>query len=106
MEFIARQTGVEPHRLAPSTEIRKDIGVEGDDAEELMDQVRQEFDVDMRDFQLSKHFGPEAPFSLIWYLFTLIFEPQLLKFTPITIADLVQSARQKRWRPSARLASA
>lgn len=97
IDFVARQTAEPTHRLTLLVDLRKDLGVEGDEAEELMTQFAQEFDVDMRDFQFSKYFGPEAPFSLIWYLYMKFFEPRLLKFTPLTVADLVQSARQKRW---------
>jgi acyl carrier protein len=95
--FVAEETSALRDEIGPATELGRDIGMDGDEAEEFMKAFQAAFDVDMQDFEFSRHFGPEAPFSLIWYVFMLVFHRHSLKFEPIAVSDLVRAAREKRW---------
>ncbi len=69
---------------------------------DLLAGFRERFHVDMTDFDFSRHFGPEAGFNPLIYLYWLVFDRSALWKVPITVADLEEAARAGSWRPSSR----
>jgi acyl carrier protein len=96
-KLIADECGYEIDGLNPETRLLHDLGVDGDDGIELLKAFAKKLDVDMTDLDVTKHFGPEAGFNLIYYLFTYFFHRDELKFVPITVSDMVVSAEAKKW---------
>jgi hypothetical protein len=94
--LIAGECCVRSERLTPSTRILHDLGWDGDDAADLLRRFAQAFDVDASAFRFQRHFGPEAPFHPLSYLYLRLLRPERLRFVPLTVGDLVQAARSKR----------
>jgi len=98
-QFVASELRLPIEQLTLSTSIQNDLHVDGADGWELMEAFWKRFGVDPGDYRDNFHFGPEAggcnPFILIFYLF----RPNSFKFKliPITIGDLTEAARSKRW---------
>jgi hypothetical protein len=59
-EFVARITSVRPDKLAPGTRLAQDIGVDGDDGDDLMAAFGKQFGVDLSEFRTDSHFGQEG----------------------------------------------
>jgi acyl carrier protein len=43
LAFVAEETATSPERISLETSLQKDIGVDGDDAEELMEKFSEPF---------------------------------------------------------------
>jgi hypothetical protein len=95
--FVARETGVAATKISATTELGRHCGLDGEDAKIFVEKFQAEFEVDMQDFQFSRHFGPELPFNVIWYVHALMFARHKLKLEPVTISDLAVAAQQRRW---------
>jgi hypothetical protein len=92
---VAEQTGVSPSRITASTRIGEDLGVEGDDASDLLTAFASRFHVDLAAFQFARHFGPEAgwsPFYALYCLFT-----GRGRTEPVTIGQLAEAAEREVW---------
>jgi hypothetical protein len=103
-KFVAENAGTTVNRLEFSTTLRGDIGLEGDDAFEMMTAFAQQFNVDMRTYVHDKHFGPEGcgcfPLTLVLYWLrseALPRTPWLGEEVPITVGNLVEAARAGKW---------
>ena len=53
IELVAEQTGVSPSRITAATRIGEDLGVDGDDASDLLTEFASRFHVDLAGFQCS-----------------------------------------------------
>jgi hypothetical protein len=95
--FVAKQLSVPPDRIHPDTRIEHDLHCTGEDAADLIDRFAQQFAVDMADFQLNKHFGPEG--WPIWGAIRHLLAKGSLgpPTEDITIARLVAVAQHGRW---------
>jgi acyl carrier protein len=40
--------------------INKELGIDGDDAVDLLREIQNQFEIDIKDFEFSKYFGPES----------------------------------------------
>jgi acyl carrier protein len=96
-EFVQKRTNYPIECIRPETRLGHDLGVDGVDAMELMDEFSNEFGVNMKLFVFDRHFGPEGigidPRSLFW----LIFNPENLHLVPIMISDLWEAAKTKKF---------
>jgi acyl carrier protein len=90
IELVAEQTGVSPSRITATTRIGEDLGVDGDDASDLITAFATRFQVDIAAFNFSRHFGPEAGFSP----FCIHPSPPL---EPVTVGQLAESAERGVW---------
>ena len=97
MNLIQEQMGVKSTRLNSSSTLQRDVGMDGDDADEFMRRFARRFSVNMEGFQFEKYFGPERGFLLFDYLFLRLFKKNALKYVEITIAHLVAVAERKSW---------
>lgn len=100
--MVSEFTGVRPQELTLETTLLYDLGIDGDDAVEFFEEFARTFGVDLSDFNIETHFGPEAsdPFSSIltwvqgWWIGD---HHSAAGVVPISLHDLVQSARAGRW---------
>ncbi len=96
-DLIAEIAPVRREQLTSSTRLGHDLGVDGDDAAELMQAFAQRFQADLSEFEFELHFGPEAGFNPFIYLYWLIVKPHELKSVPITVEDLTEAAVHRKW---------
>ena len=61
-QLVARKMGVREDKITMDTRLGRDLGMDGADAWEFLDDFCEEFGVDMTDFPLGSYFGPEAGF--------------------------------------------
>ena len=93
--LVAEQTGVSPSRITATTRIGEDLGVDGDDASDLLTAFASRFHVDLAGFQFARHFCPEAGWSLfyaLYYLFT-----GRGRGEPVTVGQLADAAERGVW---------
>lgn len=123
--FVAEFLNESIERVVPGTRLSEDLGVDGDDAYELMEAFAERYDVDLSDFRFHEHFGDEGclqfstvllliPSTLVltvlwnwnqWAggflggLLLLAFIARGLRGYPhsITIRDLASALMVKRW---------
>ena len=94
--MVATQTGHRRAELSLQTNVFRDLGVDGDDAEDLLIGFSKEFDVDLKRLQFSRHFGPEAPFNPIALLMPRWWRWQRERI-PVRMQDLVDAAASREW---------
>lgn len=92
IDFVVREAGFKHHQISLQSDLRN-LGIDGDDAIELMNKFSQEFSVDMSKFDFKRHFSPEGfnPFLILfpsWWR---------RKLQSITIRDLVKAAETGVW---------
>ena len=105
--FIASERREQRERLSPRTTLFGDLGVDGDDAEELFDAFMKRFEVDMSECRAKEHFGPEGfvPWAPIYWMILAwrgVTEEgstpeSRARLRPVTIQDLIDSARARKW---------
>ena len=93
-DFLADQTGTKRERIRDDTDITKDLGVDGDDWDDLLAAYRERFGVNLDGFLWYFHHGEEG-----FNLFGLVFWPPYwrVKRIPITPRILLESANQGHW---------
>lgn len=91
-------TGVAPARIHGDTTLQEDLGLEGDDAGDLMAAYAERFNVDLRDFEFERYFDVEGAFNPIRFLVLRLFRPGRLRRPPIRVSQLVAAAEAGRWR--------
>lgn len=94
VDFTRRQTKTSA-QLSRKTELQRDLGIEGDDAFDLVEAFAEEFEVDPGDFDFHRYFGPEGfnPLSLVFSLFRKREKP-----VGLTLAMLEKAAKLGVWR--------
>jgi hypothetical protein len=93
--FVSETTGMRAERIHATTRLRRDCGVDGDDAAELVIKFSKQFCVDLAEFQFDRHFGPESSVNLFALIGNILSGgPNLVE---ICIEDLVVAARRGRW---------
>lgn len=85
--FVAQHSAHSVSVIHSETQLDRDLGITGDDADELMEAFGEEFGVDVATFKHEKHFGPEA-----WGISAL-----KKPLRPLRISDLVRAAELRRW---------
>ena len=91
LELIARHTGLELERIGPADRLLHDLGIDGDDAEDLLVDFSKKFEVDMDGFNFEDFFRGEGSYLKV------VFGSDVL---PLTVDDLWQSALAKKFRPA------
>jgi acyl carrier protein len=91
---IAEYIGADPDKVTPGMDLFRDLGIDGDDAIDLITSFSKEFQVDVSNFDFGKHFGPEWPPSLLATLFRRIYS-KANNITPLTIKDLIKAAEDR-----------
>ena len=94
--FVADKVGVRHNKVTKDSRLREDLGVDGDDAYDLLIVFAKKFHVRDENFVLADHFGPEAS----WFPFAFMFRRKRL--LPMTMQDLIDSAAAGVWRVKSR----
>ncbi|WP_426291856.1 DUF1493 family protein [Dyadobacter endophyticus] len=94
-DIILRNRGKLSKPLTGVTTLRKDLGIDGYDAEEIMVEYFTAFEIDSLQFQFEDYFGPEGsnPFVSIIYLF------KKSTLTEISVGHLVDCVMNGKWSP-------
>ena len=96
LRLVAKKTGLQFEKLTMESRLLQDLGVDGDDADELLTVFAEEFHVDMTSFRFSKHFRSE-PSLLDLLSFLRPHKDDLSKKVPITLRDLAEAATIRTW---------
>ncbi len=108
IQLVAEEVGETSNRIKLNSTLFRDLGVDGDDADELFLAFAKEFQVDLSGLDLSRHFGSEGfdpvmPFFLLalWLRDLIVgdsYQERMDKrFIPIYISDLVEAAEAGKW---------
>jgi hypothetical protein len=93
LHFVSSETRTRKH-LSFETDIARDLGVDGDDAEEFMQRFQSEFNVDLSNFRFDSYFGGEG-FRLIPAIKSAFGKGTVR--APLTVAILFDAANHGRW---------
>ena len=91
-EFVSDELGVPAARIKPETRLLHDLGVDGNDAGDLLQHFSARFHVDLSAFHFSSHFGPEAGWNPLHCFYCFLFARGRQRDIPITIQDLAEAA--------------
>jgi len=91
-EFVSEELGVPVGRIKPETRLLHDLGVDGDDAGDLLQHFSARFHVDLSVFHFYSHFGPEAGWDPIHSIYCFLFARSSQRDIPVTIQDLAEAA--------------
>jgi hypothetical protein len=60
IQIVSAFTGIAADRISENSDLRRDLGIEGDDANELIERVCSEFVIDMACYDPGDFFWPEG----------------------------------------------
>lgn len=82
--------------LVPSTRLLHDLGIDGDDAVEILTDFSKRFGMDLSSFPFQRYFGSELGSGIRWLL-RKIGQQSAIRFAPVTVQDLIDAANRGRW---------
>ena len=94
--MIELETSYPKDKISRMTNIHLDIGVDGDDAEELFYKYSEQFDVDMSSFEFYRYFNNEG-FDSISILKSIFGFGNKQELETITVDMLEKSALLHKW---------
>jgi hypothetical protein len=94
--LVSRRVGLPVTRLSLQSRLLQDLGVDGDDAVELLLEVSNAFRIDMNNMQIEKYFRCE-PTLLDVFRRPLAKRREFEGKAPVTVGDLIQMAKVGRW---------
>lgn len=68
IKFVASNALCSPEQITVKTRIGEDLRIVGDDADELLCEFSEIFDVDMSELDFTRYFPDEASFNMHYYL--------------------------------------
>ena len=89
-EFISNYCETDIKSLSLHTRILHDLGIDGMDAIDFLDEFSCQFTVDISEFPHTDYFGPESFDPVLWVIYK-IFKPSKLTAKPLTIEKLLQA---------------
>jgi Protein of unknown function (DUF1493) len=89
--IVAHNRALKPSKINLQTDLYKDLGLTGDDVDDLFGELHRRLEIDFSDFQFGRHFTSEG---LFLFSFSRRWKHERL---PVTIADLVAAAKCKKW---------
>lgn len=96
IKFLSELQAEPVERINPSSRLREDIGLDGDDVDELLSYLVKEFCIDISSFDFYRYFKEEPHFgNLTQWLIPQHKANKRLK--TITVADVVRSIQAKSW---------
>ena len=100
LDFISTEAGIDRYMVKLSASISDDLGIDGDDASDLLAAYTSRFNVDMTRFRYSEYFTDEGtltPFSLLGIIAAWLSGRRSSPKRPLFVRDLVASAMVRRW---------
>ena len=95
LQFVASHTGVPIGELSLESRLLQDLGVDGDDASELLCDFAAQARVDLSSLTFDDHFRGEP--TLLSAVAPWRYKRLFYAKKPITIRDLVHAAEQGKW---------
>ena len=99
-QFVIEQRGTYLKSFNRNTTLEKDLGITGDDAIEFMEEFVNQFQLDSRDFEISKYFSEEG-FDLLGlgFLIRKFFNQPIPKYSnhDLTLGDLQDWIERGYW---------
>jgi len=101
IKFISEFTSVKAEKISPSTLINIDLGVDGDDGAEFLEEYAKRFNVDLDPIS-EIYFGPEGSsilFIILWpyYLVRWLLGYKTNDLAPLPVLQLIKSAEAGKW---------
>jgi hypothetical protein len=101
IKFISELTSVKAEKISPNTLINIDLGVDGDDGAELLEEYAKRFNVDLTPIS-EVYFGPEGlsvSFIILWpyYLICWLLGYKENVLAPLSVSQLIKSAEAGKW---------
>ncbi len=99
-ELVSRKTGLPTTSLSLQQRLLQDLGIDCDDAAELLGELAKDYELDLRNLDFGKHFRSE-PHLLTVFKLPSTRTRELAQKIPVTIADLILAVRTGTWAESA-----
>lgn len=93
---IADEVGVKPETIHTGTDLFAVLGVDGIDAEELMQRLSKDFGFSLEGFRFDRHFGLERPFTPLAYVNPSWWRWRIQR-TSLQVRHIVEAARHHVW---------
>ncbi len=93
--FLCKELALTPEKVTLHARLRQDLGVDGEDAEYLLEGFVHLFEIDDSRLRLNDYFGPEAGFNPVLSFILWIFGNRKPLKT-LRVADLVRAVGSKR----------
>lgn len=91
IRFLSEALDVPAQRILPQTRLRQDLGVNGENADELFRDFSYVFRVNIDGFRINDYFGPGPSLNPIWgTMLTLFGNTKALK--TLRVNDLAEAA--------------
>jgi hypothetical protein len=100
LRLVASMTGIKREELVPTARLFHDLHVYGDDADELLMAIKDEFGVDFSGFEFSDYFTSEPNDSVFWQFVTRKWVRK--EKLPFTVSDLVEIVKARSIAPIVR----
>jgi acyl carrier protein len=98
VRLVAKMTGLQMKKLTMESRLLQDLGVDGDDADELINAYAEEFGVDMASFRFSTHFRSEPSLLRLLSFLPSQKHERITTKVPITLRDLAEGATFRCWK--------
>jgi hypothetical protein len=96
--LVCRKSGLKDEVVRSESRLLHDLGITGDDAEELIVEFANSFSVDMSSFPFQRYFtGEPVTFSHVLWMLRLKKDPIWKGKASLTVAQLVNAALAGRW---------
>jgi hypothetical protein len=99
--IIAGYAGIDPRKISMESDLRSDLGISGDDGDELFTALDAQLNVDWSGLDLGIHFGNEGfGYPLPWQLKNncVMYEAQ-----PCRVSDIAEAAQTGKWPGTAKV---
>ena len=101
--FVAASCAVDRGRVQPETRLYEDLGVNGDDSNDLLREFAAKFQVDLTGYDHDAHFASEGeflPWTLLMMLWRLLRQGNLSDGrSPLRVGRLNRAAEDGSWLP-------
>ena len=91
-KFVASERSIPADNVTLEKSLFHDLGIDGDDAVELINRFAIRFNVNLEGFCFRKYFGPEGAPGPITFLSEVFWKKQSGKLLRLEISDLVRAA--------------
>lgn len=96
-DIIAAESGADPRAITMETDLCGDLGIAGDDGDDVLRAISRQFDVDWSKFDSGVHFGDEAcTLPMPWRLKG---SHWLYRTQPCRVEDIVRAVQDGEWSP-------
>jgi acyl carrier protein len=88
--FVSDQLSIPIEKINLNQSLFHDLGVDGDDAIELIEKYALKFHVAINEFNFDEHFGQEGAPSPLAFIIEFLFRKNYKQKKRFTVADLVR----------------